>query len=240
MTFFRLKELHADYPENFYSAWPDVTSVHDRWRPMVRPLYNELVQRLAFNTPAKGGQWVPLSEAVLQRFEPELLEQLAVGNGNEVLKTVVSVYSLTDQNLVELPEHVFRNLDHLGMLDNVEVINARHVVHHLLPHCLDRLEDVDKLNLLHYLCCHGDDDSLLRDQPLLPLQGGTFGVFRDRKERSPLIYFCREELLLLFPGLESRFCRVGLCPVLRQHLNRLAMSGMSEIEGKEGRGSMFD
>ena len=225
----RLKKLHVDTPESFYAAWPDVTSVDDRWRPLVKPLYSMLVQQPVCYTPAKGGHWVPLAEAVLQYFGSELVARLGVGNEDEVLRTVVKVYSLTGQNLVKLPDHVLRTLRHHALLGDVNVINPLHVLD-LLPACLDRLEDADKLSLLHYLCCHDDALRLLRNQPLLPLQNGSFGAFQDRERRSPVTYFCREELVLLFPGVESQFCRVGVCPALRQHLYRLAVSGMSGME----------
>jgi hypothetical protein len=66
----------------FYRAWPDVTSVTYRWRPLLEPLYQTLsIMPLFFSKPG-GGRWVSLQQAVLQRFPSTVCIRISCGRRN--------------------------------------------------------------------------------------------------------------------------------------------------------------
>jgi hypothetical protein len=66
----RLREMLSNESETFYWAWPDVTTVSDRWRPLLEPLYRTLASKSLFFSTLDGGCWVGYLEAVLQDFPP--------------------------------------------------------------------------------------------------------------------------------------------------------------------------
>ena len=213
---FRLRELNHKDPKTFYRAWPDVGSVHDRWSPLLKPLYTSLAQQPIFFSHTRGGQWVSLNQAVLQCFTESFSE--------EVKKAVVKVYSINQENLVELPEQVLRTLQKLTLLDRMQVIKATRVSQ-LVPSTLSQLTRSDKLHLLHYLCCY--DKSLLLHLALMPLADGVnFGTFESRQShQSSSRFWCPEELVQLFPGLEKQFCDNNVSVDVRDDLRQLAESG---------------
>lgn len=160
----------------------------------------------------QGGHWVSLSQAVLQQQLPP-----------EVKEAVLKVYTVNDENLVDLPEHVLRTLNSLGHLKHVQKMNARSVSR-LIPSSLAHLTGRDKLSLLHYLCCH--DQSLLINLPLLPLASCRFGTFKSRQNRQSSVKFlCPEELNMLFPGLEAEFCSSDVPAYVREDLEDIAETG---------------
>ncbi|KAK7087749.1 sacsin-like [Littorina saxatilis] len=213
----RLQELNCGDPDTFYQAWPDARTVSDRWGPLLEPLYADLAQRHVFFSHVQGGRWVSLSQAVLQQQLPP-----------EVKEAVLKVYTVNDENLVDLPKHVLRTLNSLGHLEHVEKVNARSVSR-LIPSSLAHLTDRDKLSLLHYLCCH--DQSLLINLPLLPLASGHFGTFKSRQNRQSSVKFCcPEELNMLFPGLEAEFCSSDVPAYVREDLEDIAETGTLAVE----------
>ncbi|XP_076434838.1 sacsin-like [Babylonia areolata] len=227
MAIGRLKELNNSDPGPFYAAWPDGEMVHDRWRPLLQPLYKHLEQEPLFFSHVQNGSWVLIRQAVLQRFS-RLFSQ-------EVEAAVVQVYALCEQKLVVLPEHVHRCLTEFGLLKGVEVINAFRVSQ-LMGHSLPHLCRSEKLSLLHFLC--QQDKQLLFDLPLLPLADGEgFDTFRRRPSKKgkkgghiSFIHRCPEDLLQLFPGLEAEFCDSNVPEHVADDLNRLADSGLYTLD----------
>lgn len=200
----------------FYRAWPDVDSVHDRWRPLLKPLYTTLAQQPSFFSHTRGGQWLSLHQSVLQRFTESF--------SPEVKEAVVKVYSLNQENLVKLPKRVHKTLQEFSLLDDVQVITAARVSQ-LIPSCLPQLTRPDRLHLLHYLCRY--QLSLVLNLALMPLADGvTFEMFRSRQlGRFQTTFWCSNELLQLFPGLEAEFCDNNVTAEVREDLRRLAESG---------------
>ncbi|KAK7495448.1 hypothetical protein BaRGS_00013387 [Batillaria attramentaria] len=206
--------------ETFYSLWPDVSKVDDRWKVLAHQLYRGMAFKNVFFTDAKQGQWIALNQAVLRRFPP--------GVASHVAEAVVKVYRACDQNLVGLPEHVEDGLDQLDLLNHVKRVNARDVSG-LVPYCLQKLRREDKLHVLEYLCAQGTVEDLA-DLQLLPLANQTFGVFTSSRSRSAqVIYWCDESMLSLFPDILSNFCDNKLPATLKQHLCRIAESGRFSV-----------
>ena len=215
----RLKNTEAPNPEEFYAAWPDVNRVDDRWRPLLQPLYTALAAQPAFYSHSRGGEWVGLQEAVLEAFESDVAA--------EVREAVTRVYSLSDQSLVRLPDHVASTLRHLHLLQATDVISAGRLAQ-LLPRGLPALSRAHRLHVLLFLGGHHDDaPRLLRDQELLPLADGTFAAFEGRAQGSAVIRWCQDDLRQLFPGLEAEFCDSRVPSAIRDCLHKLALSGKS-------------
>ena len=212
----RLKNSDHPNPQEFYAAWPDVNSVDDRWRSLLRPLYTVLAKQSSFYSRIRAGQWVFLHDAVLDTFSQDVLD--------EVKAAVTKVYTVSEQKLVRLPDHVHKTLLHLELLQSTETISAERVCE-LLPCSLPHLSRGDKLHVLLFLCGHDNVHDLVGNQELLPLADGTFTVFKDRTQGSTVIYWCPDDLLHLFPGLDSEFCDNRVIPAIKDCLQELALSG---------------
>ncbi|KAK7495449.1 hypothetical protein BaRGS_00013388 [Batillaria attramentaria] len=198
-------------PQQFYGFWPDMSTVTEHWRPLAERLYQDIANRRAFFTEANGGQWIALSESILRQFPQEVPADIA--------ETVAKVYKLNNQNLVELPRHVVSGLNGHRCLFNVTGVRPNDVSR-LVQHCL--LSRAEKLHVLEYLC---SQRATLVNLKLLPLANGTFGSFAGGQT----VYFCDDNLLLLFPGLEAEFVDATLSPALRVHLCSLAQSGLHPL-----------
>ncbi|XP_076453314.1 sacsin-like [Babylonia areolata] len=216
----RLQDLCRYDPDTFYKAWPDVSRVQDRWKPLLEPLYSRLTQQPLFFSQNLGKQWVAPHSAVLQQFSRQFAE--------DVKQSVVKVYTANKHPLVVLPQHILNTLKQLSLLRDFHVIRAS-VVSTLLPHCLPQLQRLDKLNLLQYLS--HIDMGLLLDQPLLPLADEvSFGTFRRAGSGWSPMFLCPRQLVQLFPGLEGQFCDVSVPRHVRDDLQRLTESGIFLLE----------
>lgn len=209
----RLKELSPDSPDQFYKAWPDVRQTADRWKPLLGPLCAALVGQPSFYSHTRG-DWIALTHSVLQRFDVAVPEEVATA--------VVKVYTVTQQNLVQLPEHVHITLQHFGLLNEVAVINPSRVSQ-LIADCLPHLTDTDRLHLLRYFSLNGTALDALLNQQLLPLADGTYGAFKGRP--GVPVFWCHHDLAQLFPGLESQFCDSKVPADVNEYLRCLAESG---------------
>ena len=210
---YRLQELAIDNPDRFYEAWPDVSTTEDRWKPLLEPLYLAIVQHPCFYSHTLCA-WTALNHSVLQ--------QVDVAVSEEVMRAVVKVYTLTQQNLVQLPKHILLTLRHFGLLDNVEVINVARVSQ-LTASCLLHLTQKEKLDLLSYFSLYDSAHDVLLNQQLLPLADGAFGTFKD--ERDAPVFWCHNDLAQLFPDIESRFCNSQIPADVNEYLHHLAESG---------------
>ncbi|PVD20278.1 hypothetical protein C0Q70_20775 [Pomacea canaliculata] len=206
---YRLKEIYNKNPDEFYKAWPDVTAVDDRWQPLARTLLQRLSQEAFFHTLVPTDTWIPLSQAVLQNF-PSPVEP-------DVERAVIHIYTINRESVVRLPRHVMSGLEQFYLLTAAQSVTPNHVSSLVLTHH-QQLNDTDKLLLLQYLCSHGNDLQLLLDRPLLPLQDGTFGVFR---RSGAEIFWCEEQIQSLFPGLENVMCSSRVPVTVNNHLRRL-------------------
>ena len=202
-----------DNPEKFYTAWPDVITTEDRWKPLLEPVYLALVQQPCFYSHNRCA-WTVLNHSVLQ--------QVDVAVSEDVMQAVVKIYTLTQQNLVQLPQHVLVALRHFRLLNNVELINVTGVSR-LISSCLPHLTQKDRLALLSYFSLYNSAHDVLLNQQLLPLADGTFGTFKN--QRGVLVFWCRQDLAQLFPGLESRFCDSKVPADVNEYLRHLAESG---------------
>ena len=210
----------ASNPELFYRALPDIQVVQDRWQGLLRQVYKDLVQEESFYSHSRR-VWLPLSQCVLQCFDPGLLLS------EQVKAAVIKVYSVNEQNLVQLPGHVHNTLEQLGLLEGVEVINPSRTSE-LVASSLPHLTRTDKLWLLHYFCSCGDAHQCLLNQHLLPLADNTFGTFQYRHGLCE-VFWSPANLLKLFPGIEAQFCDTNVPADVDDDLQSLAISGICII-----------
>lgn len=212
--FQRLQEIHNRTPEDFYKAWPDMTRVGCRWQPLVRTLYQTLSRDSVFHTSVPSDAWIPLPKAVLQKFSSS--------TDPDVVRAVINIYIINRESLVQLPSHVMSGLEQLRLLNSAQTITPSHVSELILT-CHQQLGDTEKLLLLQYLCSHGNEVQLLLDRCLLPLQNGSFGVFR-RRGGGDEVFWCEDQMQELFLGLENMMCRSSVSVTVKNQLKRLAES----------------
>ncbi|PVD20277.1 hypothetical protein C0Q70_20774 [Pomacea canaliculata] len=215
----RLKEIYNKNPDEFYKSWPDVTAVNDRWQLLPRTLYQKSSQEMFFHASMPTDTWIPLSKAVLQNF-PSPVDP-------DVERAVIHIYTINRESVVRLPRHVMSGLEKFDLLTAAQTVTPHHVSELVLTHH-QQLNDTDKLLLLQYLCSHGNDLQFLLDRPLLPLQDGTFGVFRRHGVNE--VFWFDEQIQSLFPGLENVMCSSRVSVTVNNHLRRLAESGLFSLK----------
>ncbi|PVD28631.1 hypothetical protein C0Q70_11225 [Pomacea canaliculata] len=181
--------------------------------PMATPRTNsvpDLVQGHSLPHVSASDAWIPLSKAVLQKFSSS--------TDPDVVQAVINIYIINRESLVQLPSHVMSGLEQLRLLNSAQTITPHHVSELILT-CHQQLGDTEKLLLLQYLCSHGNEVQLLLDRCLLPLQNGSFGVFR-RRGGGDEVFWCEDQMQELFPGLENMMCRSSVSVTVKDHLKR--------------------
>ncbi|PVD20272.1 hypothetical protein C0Q70_20769 [Pomacea canaliculata] len=116
----RLKEIYNKNPDEFYKAWPYVTAVDDRWKPLAQTLLQtlETSQETFFHTLVPTDTWIPLSQAVLQNF-PSPVEP-------DVERAVIHIYTINRESVVRLPRHVMSGLEQFNLLTAAQSITPQH------------------------------------------------------------------------------------------------------------------
>ncbi|XP_025093507.1 sacsin-like isoform X2 [Pomacea canaliculata] len=210
MLLTRLRELHVTRPLHFYTMWPDMSSVTEKWQPLVEPLFVTMATKPVYCT--EGGQWVELANALLSTITDDI--------STDIKRTVHKAYLVCQENLIVLPQNVLEGLSLSGGLSTVALATPQRLSR-LLQSCLSQFESQERCHLLAYLCDQ-KDLSLLQGLQLLPLQDCSFRAFT---RQSSTTFFCQEQDLRLFPGLETHFCSCKLPHDLRHHLHDIAVSG---------------
>ena len=176
----------------FYRAWPDIRSIDPKWEKIRDPLFHLLLQKKIVYTPAHGGQWLTVQEAVfdlLPKDEPKELLQRVLLTANV---PVVSLPSHVTDAIICFAGANVKNITPSGTRAKLKQV----------PSCYQNLDRQEKLLLLQF-CLKDRRYDKLCGLKLLPLFNGAFTKFSDQAER---IYICsRNHPRELFPGLEHRF-----------------------------------
>ena len=210
-------------PSVSYAAWPDPSVVNEsEWKGLLVPLFSALFHNACIlHSPAKGGQWVTLDEAVLTPEDGITPESVT----SCLLKCDLKVVNTT--SLMWRVFHFCSDEIELSLLG--KCISPDFVVETLKrnPACYKELGRCQKLELLSY-CMDVSEYSALEKLELLPLANGSFVQFQQRSSTANEVYLCTSEFpSFLLPSLENHLVNVN--DNLQSRFEDLAAFGCTQV-----------
>ena len=182
---------------NVYRAWPRPSDVKKHLKKTVLPgLLSELKRNEILWTEAQGGNWIKLSDSVLN-------DSSTMGEHKNIAFEEMLVLG---EKVVLAPENVLESLEYVNA--KYKTFDSKYIRSALKDNShYQTLSRRQKLSLLH--CVLADNSfSDLDGLCLLPVSNLTFVAFRSRQRyvQGEEVYIAGEEFpLSLFPGMEMKF-----------------------------------
>ncbi|XP_052432577.1 sacsin [Carassius gibelio] len=211
-------------PRGIYGAWPDPNRIRPRWKPILEPLFNDLLQQPVVYS--LNGSWVQVDETIFSDLDSSL----------DTTETVIKYLQSSGMILAQMPAYIDAVLTMFvtnpGSLRRVTPSFVRQT----LRKCRHRGSSNEKLLLLEFIlsdACYND----LIGLELLPLQDETFAVFSSSVNDKDAVYIASEEYpRSLYPGLEGRFVLESIAPHVMTSLKEAAKSRVQQyLWGCSGR-----
>lgn len=167
-------------PAGTYGAWPNPEQVKSRWKPVLQPLFQELLRQPVIYSLC--GNWVQADEAVFSELDmdqdiSEIVINYLQSSGSRVAKVPVSVDTVLATYMTEGSE-------------------VKKVTPSLLRQVIRKNKDKgspqDKLSLLEFVLSDANYSDLIGLE-LLPLQDETFTTFSSPVSEKDSIYIASEE-----------------------------------------------
>ncbi|VDI50995.1 sacsin [Mytilus galloprovincialis] len=176
-----------------YESIPDPQKVESNWKSLAEKLYKTIMKENIFFTKQENGKWVKKEESLFAIFE---------NNSDEgVLHEVETLLVDIGENLVKVPSHVERILEHINCSPvpiSPGLIRQKLKVNHK-EWC--KYSPGRKQSLLSFILEDGNYDDLA-DIKLLPLYHDEFKPFSVSENE---IFVIEEDPSSLYPGLEKKF-----------------------------------
>uniref|UniRef100_A0A671MM46 Sacsin-like n=1 Tax=Sinocyclocheilus anshuiensis TaxID=1608454 RepID=A0A671MM46_9TELE len=199
-------------PRGIYGAWPDPNRIRPRWKPILEPLFNDLLQQPVIYS--LNWSWVQVDETIFSDLDSSM----------DTTETVIKYLQSSGMMLAQVPAYIDAILTMFvtkpGSLRRVTPSFVRQT----LRKCRHRGSSNEKLLLLEFIlsdACYND----LIGLELLPLQDETFTVFSSSVNDKDAVYIASEEYpRSLYPGLEGRFVLESIAPHVMTSLKEAAKS----------------
>lgn len=167
-------------PAGTYGAWPDPQQVKSRWKPVLQPLFQELLRQPVIYSLC--GNWVQADEAVFSELDTdqdisEIVINYLQSSGSRVAKVPVSVDAVLAAYMPEGSE--------------VKKVTPS-LLRQVIRKNKDRGPPQDKLSLLEFVLSDGNYSDLIGLE-LLPLQDETFATFSSPVSEKDSVYIASEE-----------------------------------------------
>ncbi|KTG42094.1 hypothetical protein cypCar_00018900 [Cyprinus carpio] len=190
-------------PKGIYGAWPDPNRIRARWKPILEPLFNDLLQQPVIYS--LNGSWVQMDETIFSDLDSSM----------DTTETVIKYLQSSGMMLAQVPEYIDAVLTMFvtkpGSLRRVTPSFVRQT----LRKCRHRGSSNEKLLLLEFILsdsCYND----LIGLELLPLQDETFAVFSSSVNDKDAMYIASEE----FPRTGGKICLGKHCPTCHDEPER--------------------
>uniref|UniRef100_A0A673G5E4 Sacsin-like n=1 Tax=Sinocyclocheilus rhinocerous TaxID=307959 RepID=A0A673G5E4_9TELE len=199
-------------PRGIYGAWPDPNRIRPRWKPILEPLFNDLLQQPVIYSLNRS--WVQVDETIFSDLDSSM----------DTTETVIKYLQSSGMMLAQVPAYI----DAILTIFVTKPGSLRRVtpsfVRQTLRKCRHRGSSNEKLLLLEFIlsdACYND----LIGLELLPLQDETFTVFSSSVNDKDAVYIASEEYpRSLYPGLEGRFVLESIAPHVMTSLKEAAKS----------------
>ncbi|KAM3874971.1 sacsin [Diretmus argenteus] len=211
-------------PTGTYEAWPDPNRVKPRWKPVLQPLFHDLLQRQVIYSLSES--WIHVDEAVFSELDID----------EDISETVINYLQSSGMQVATVPAAVDCAVA-AYMTGPTEVKKVTPpLVRQIIRKSKHKGSSQEKLLLLEFVlsdACYSD----LIGLELLPLQDGTFAAFSSSVSEKDAIYITSEEYpRSLYPGLEGRFMLESIKPSVMNSLKNAAKSRVQQyLWGCSGR-----
>ena len=197
-------------------AWPDINSIDQKWKKLQNPLFELLCTERVVYTPAHGGRWLRVEEAVFDRLQER-----------DTKEVLVRVFLSGDQNVAaSLPDHVLKALSLYTSLSTEITPSLTRKVLKETPSCYKSLSRSEKFLLLKFVL-KDEKVSELLGLELLPVSNGLFTSFSNSGE---IIYISSpDHPRELLPCLQDRFLDQGINENILGSLRAVAEQGTEHV-----------
>ncbi|XP_054650428.1 sacsin isoform X2 [Dunckerocampus dactyliophorus] len=200
-------------PRRTYAAWPDPNRVKSRWKPILQPLFHDLLKRDVIYSLSES--WVSVDQAVFSELSTD----------KDISETVIIYLQSSGMQVAQVPAAVDAVLVSHATAESTEV---RKVTPPLLRHVVRKSKhkgpSEEKLLLLEFALSDANYSDLIGLE-LLPLQDGTFTTFSSPVTDKDSVYITSDEYpRSLYPGLEGRFILESIKPSVMDRLKDAAKS----------------
>ncbi|KAK1169336.1 hypothetical protein AOXY_G8102 [Acipenser oxyrinchus oxyrinchus] len=204
-----------DFPlsaEGVYSAWPDLRQIRARWKPILEPLFKDLLQQAVVLSIDQC--WLKVDAVVFTELD----------NTIERTETVISYLQSSGIQVAEVPANVAMALNSYFPDPKAVKKVTPALVRQVLRKSRHKGAAQEKLHLLEFILSD-DGYSELIGLELLPLQNGTFVAFSSSIADKDAVYMVSDDFpRSLFPGLEGRFLSENIKPSVLAALKEAAKS----------------
>ncbi|XP_057207986.1 sacsin isoform X1 [Triplophysa rosa] len=211
-------------PRGIYRAWPDPNRIRTRWKPILEPLFNDLLRQQVIYS--HNASWVQVDEAVFSELDTSM----------DATEIVIKYLQSSGMMLAQVPAYIDAVLTTFvtkpGCLKRVTPASVRQT----LRKSRHKGSSDEKLLLLEFIlsdACYND----LIGLELLPLQDETFTVFSSSVNDKDAVYIASQEFpRSLYPGLEGRFVLESIPSHVMTSLKEAAKSRVQQyLWGCSGR-----
>ena len=193
-------------------AWPDTTNIDQKWKRVEKPLFELLLDKNIIYTPAQGGKWIKLADAIVERLA-----------GSDPKELLVNVFLAANENVACLPEHALKAICLYSTLSAEVTPSLTRRVLKNVPSSYSNLPRSEKLLLLDFVLKDGCFSDLLGLE-LLPISNEQFMSFSNTGETVYISSPAHPRELLPCP--QQKFVDESIDKDLSRKLNAVAKQGM--------------
>uniref|UniRef100_A0A8C6U9Z0 Sacsin molecular chaperone n=1 Tax=Neogobius melanostomus TaxID=47308 RepID=A0A8C6U9Z0_9GOBI len=195
-----------------YAAWPDPKRIKSRWKPILQPLFNELLLEKVIYSLSES--WVRVDQAVFSELDTE----------KGVCETVINYLQSSGMQVAKVPAAV----DSALAAYSPEAAEVKRASPSLLRQAVRKHKhkgsSEEKLLLLEFALSDNNYSDLIGLE-LLPLQDKCFTAFTSSVTEKDAVYIASEEYpRSLYPGLQGRFVSENIKPSVMDKLKKAAKS----------------
>ncbi|XP_014070239.1 sacsin isoform X3 [Salmo salar] len=205
------------FPRDTYGAWPDLNRIKPRWKPILEPLFHDLLQQQVIYSLTNS--WIQVDEAVFSELDTDV----------DIAETVISYLQSSGMQVARVPAAVDAVLDtYVTGPGSVKKVTP-HLVRQVIRNTKHKGTSQEKLLLLEFVLSDKGYSDLIGLE-LLPLQDETFAVFSSSVSDKDAVYIASEEYpRSLYPGLEGRFILEGIKQSVMSSLKVAAKSRVQQF-----------
>ncbi|XP_063763449.1 LOW QUALITY PROTEIN: sacsin [Eleginops maclovinus] len=195
-------------PAGTYGAWPDPKQVKSRWKPIIQPLFQDLLQEQVIYSLSES--WIRPDQAVFSELDAD----------EDISDTVINYLQSSGTQVAKVPAAV-----DFVLTESTEVMKVTpSLLRQVIRKCKHKGPSQEKLLLLEFALSDMNYGDLIGLE-LLPLQDGTFTSFSSSVSEKDSVYIASEEYpSSLYPGLEGRFILESIKPSVMDILKKAAKS----------------
>ncbi|XP_061916453.1 sacsin isoform X1 [Entelurus aequoreus] len=200
-------------PSRTYAAWPDPNRVKSRWKPILQPLFHDLLKHDVIFSLSES--WVSVDQAVFSELSID----------KDISDTVINYLQSSGMQVAQVPAAVDAVLAAHAPVESTEVQKITPpLLRQVVRKCKHKGPSEEKLLLLEFVLSDANYSDLIGLE-LLPLQDGTFTTFSSSVSDKDSVYITSDVYpRSLYPGLEGRFLLENVKPSVMDRLKDAAKS----------------